>query len=131
MKLMVFLMVSFELKIMLFEAASINEQRSDISKFHSKVAEIDTKKININKIDQMLFSFISLCKKINEMKAEKEFNLEKFLDIHDQLFQNFDGNSPIEKKIFNIVMKLLKEYLDQSNLNISLNKLKSRAFRWG
>ncbi len=124
------IMVLFFLQsIIIIGTASSSESGLTIDKMQK--ANIGLLKVDLKKIDNVLFTFISLSKKINEMKLEQEFNLTKFLEIHDQLLNNFNGSSIIEMKMFNILMKLLKDYLEQSSLNISLNKLKSRAFRWG
>jgi hypothetical protein len=124
------IMVLFFLQsIIIIGTASSSESGLTIDKMQK--ANIGLLKVDLKKIDNVLFTFISLSKKINEMKSEQEFNLRKFLEIHDQLLNNFTGSSIIEVKMLNILMKLLKDYLEQSSLNISLNKLKSRAFRWG
>jgi len=123
------IMVLFVLQSITIGTASSSESGLTIDKMQK--ANIGLFKVDLKKIDNVLFTFISLSKKINEMKLEQEFNLTKFLEIHDQLLNNFNGSSIIEMKMFNILMKLLKDYLEQSSLNISLNKLKSRAFRWG
>ena len=122
-------MVLFVLQNITIEAASLNEP--DFNRDKMQRAKIGMLKIDLKEIDKALFAFVSLSKQINELRSEKEFDLTKFLEVHDQLLQNFNGKSAIEVKMLNILMRLLNDYLDESSLNISLNKLKSRAFRWG
>ena len=121
--------------LVIFEIASANRTLSSARiKMISRLGAEKTK-VDMTKIDTALYYFIKFSRDIEELAhyspSEKNLALAKFMDIHDELLKQFDGNSKFEGKILKLLMQLLDKSISRSILNNSWATLMSRPFRWG